>query len=234
MGSRMLLPSVEYFSARREPGALGELTGHGGAKSLAESRGLQELKRRIISARDRDLLATRKPGESGPFSRIQRFWHRLDKGGQVIDILPVDDDPGSGEEVVLREPKVMPEDITSLAMARRLAPTRPDIPHMVPLDRLSSGQMAIFSLAGPLVFRDQPASVVVIDEPEQHLHVQWQGLLLEALRELSPSTLFIVATHSEDILDSVLSDECFLLVDGRDPQALQHEGFLRADASARV
>ena len=125
--------SVEYFSARREPEALGELPDHRGAKSLGETKRIRELKRRLISARYRDLLAARKPGESGPFARIQRFWERLNSDGRVLDVLPVDNDPGSGEEVVLREPKVIPEDITSLAMARRLAPSHPDIPRMVPL-----------------------------------------------------------------------------------------------------
>jgi hypothetical protein len=216
--------SIEYFSARREPEALGEIRDPRGTKALSETKRIQELKRRLISARYRDLMAAREPGESGPFARIQRFWERLNSDGRVLDILPVDNDPGSGEEVVLREPKVIPEDITSLAMARRLAPTRPDIPRMVPLDRLSSGQLAIFAFAGPLVFRDQPADIVLIDEPEQHLHVQWQRFLLDALRELSPSTLFIVATHSEEILDSVLSYERFILVDDSDPRARQHQG----------
>ena len=195
---------------------------------------LRELKRRLISARYRDLLAARKPGESGPFARIQRFWERLNSDGRVLDVLPVDNDPGSGEEVVLREPKVIPEDVTSLAMARRLAPSRPDIPRMVPLDRLSSGQLAIFAFAGPIVFRDQPADIVLIDEPEQHLHVQWQRFLLDALRELSPSTLFIVATHSEEILDSVLSYERFILVDDSDPRAREDGATPVAEESAQA
>ena len=226
--------SVEYFSARREPEALGELPDHRGAKSLAETKRIPELKRRLISARYRDLLAARKSGESGPFARIQRFWARLNSDDRVLDVLPVDNDPGSGEEVVLREPKVIPEDITSLAMARRLAPSRPDIPRMVPLDRLSSGQLAIFAFAGPIVFRDQPADIVLIDEPEQHLHVQWQRFLLDALRELSPSTLFIVATHSEEILDSVLSYERFILVDDSDPRAGKEDAAHGAAESAQA
>ena len=64
--------------------------------------------------------------------------------------------------------------------------------------------------------------------------MQWQRFLLDALRELSPSTLFIVATHSEEILDSVLSDERFILVDDSDPRAPQHEGPNDAAESAQV
>lgn len=212
-------PSVEYFSARREPEALGFSSDARAPEQLVEAQRIQELKRRLRSAFIRDWRAGRHPGTSAPFARIQRFWERLNGPGQVLDVVPVDNDPGSGEEVVLRDPKPIPDDVTSLAMARRLAPSRGDIPHMVPLDRLSSGQMGLFAFAGPIVFRDAPPDIVLIDEPEQHMHVQWQRHVLDALRELSPSTLFIVATHSEEILGSVLSYERFILVEERDPRA---------------
>jgi hypothetical protein len=212
-------PSIEYFSARREPEALGETPDAKPTSTILGSQRIAELKRRLRSAFIRDWRAGRAPGASAPFARIQRFWERLNGGGQVLDVVPVDNDPGSGEEVVLRDPRPIPDDITSLAMARRLASSRPDIPRMVPLDRLSSGQMGIFAFAGPIVFRDRPPDVVLIDEPEQHLHVQWQRHILGALRELTPSTLFIVATQSEEILGSVLSYERFILVEDKDPRA---------------
>ena len=132
----------------------------------------------------------------------------------------VSNDPGSGAEVVLRDAtKPIPDDVTSLAMARELAPVRPDIPRIVPLDRLSSGQVALFAFASPLVFRDAPADIVLIDEPEQHLHAPWHRKLLPALRELSPTTQFFVATHSEEILRSAASHERFVLAGDDDPRA---------------
>lgn len=227
--------SVEYFSARREPEALGEVVDPRGARSDVESHRLRELKRRLISAYYRDLRARARRGGpipekpangepqvfsgEGPFARLQLLWERFNGGGQTLDVIPVNNDPGSGDEVVLRDERPIPEDVTSLEMARRLAPTRSDIPHMVPLDRLSSGQVALFAFAGPLMFRDAPADIVLIDEPEQHFHLQWQRFLLAALRELSPTTQFIVATHSEAILDSALSYEQFILVEDEDPRA---------------
>jgi len=225
---------VEYFSARREPEGFGEVVDPRGERSDVEAHRLRELKRRLISAYYRDLRArarrARPPSEKpangdprssdeGPFARLQRLWERFTGGGQTLDVVPLNNDPGSGDEVVLRDDRPIPEDVTSLEMARRLAPTRSDIPRMVPLDRLSSGQVALFAFAGPLVFRDASADVVLIDEPEQHLHIQWQRLLLPALRELSPTTQFIVATHSEAILDSALSYERFVLVEDEDPRA---------------
>ena len=137
----------------------------------------------------------------------------------LLDVIPVSNDPGSGDEVVMRRGGELPPDVTSLAMARNLAKDRIDIPTLVPLDRLSSGQVILFAFAGPLIFRDQSADVVLIDEPEQHLHPSWQRLLIDALRELSPESQFIVATHSLEILDSVCSSERHLLLAEDDPRA---------------
>jgi hypothetical protein len=220
-GHPVVWPSIEYFSSRREPVSLGVTPDMTGAGSSSEADRLRELKRRLVSVYYRSLRAARQSGPSsdGPIKRLQRFWERFDGEGRTLDVIPVDNNPGSGDEVILRDARPIPEDITSLAMARRLSPTRPDIPPMVPLDRLSSGQMELFALAGPIIFRDQPPDIVLIDEPEHHMHVQWQRHLVSALRELSPGTQFIIATHSEEILDAALSYERFILVDDDDPRA---------------
>jgi energy-coupling factor transporter ATP-binding protein EcfA2 len=214
--------AVEYFSSRREPEALGETPEVTGPPSHAEAHRVRELKRRLVSAYYRGLRSKLEgsPAQSSPFTRLQRFWRSFAGSDEVLDVIPVANDPGSGDEVVLRDAGTpIPQDVTSLVMARELSPSRSDVPRMVPLDRLSSGQVALFALAGPLVFRDAPADIVLIDEPEQHLHVQWQRQLLPALRDLSPSTQFLVATHSEEILDSALSYERFVLVEESDPRA---------------
>lgn len=212
-----LFPVVEYFSAarplRRLPGIDGE-SDH----RLLESNRLHELEQRLISTYYRG-LRNKTPDKPGLFARLQAMWQRFDAQGRRIEVIPRDNNPGSGDIVVLCSGAPIPEDVTSLAMARNLAPTRSDIPSMVPLDALSSGQAALFAFAGPLIFRDKPVEVVLIDEPEQHLHLQWHRLLLPALRELCPDAQFIVATHSEEILDSVLSYERFILVESDDPRA---------------
>ncbi len=216
-------PSVEYFSARREPESLGATPSPQGARSNAEARRLIELKRRLISTYYRSLRNTRQGAAldpSTPFARLQRFWARFSRTAQTLDVIPVSNNPGSGDEVVLRTAELpLPADVTSLEQARQLASARSDIPRMVPLDRLSSGEIALFAFAGPLVFRDRPADFVLIDEPEQHLHARWQQLLLPALRELSPTSQFFVATHSAEILEAALSYERFILVPDSDPRA---------------
>lgn len=211
---------VQYFSARREPESLGETPDPRGARSVREARRVVELKKRLVNIYYRSLRAGQggKMSEDSPFMRLQRFVQRFLGEDQILDVLPVSNDPSADSEVILRSGE-LPVDVTSLAMARSAAVGRADIPRIVPIDRLSSGQVALFAFAGPLIFRDAPVDVVLIDEPEQHMHVQWQRHIIGALRELSPESLFVVATHSLDVLDSALSYERILLLRDDDPRA---------------
>lgn len=67
---------------------------------------------------------------------------------------------------------------------------------------LSSGEMQIIVLITHLVFCEhrKESSVFVIDEPELSLHLSWQEKFVDAILEASPSTQFILATHSPAII----------------------------------
>jgi len=80
-------------------------------------------------------------------------------------------------------------------------------------DGLSSGQKEIISTLFLIWYhtRNSP-SVVFIDEPEMHLNSQWHRSFVKQLMRLSPQNQYILATHSEDIMDSVPEDRRLLLV----------------------
>ncbi len=173
-----------------------------------------ELKRWLVALRNRALTKRQSPDASSPFARLQRFWQAFTGDPRVFDVIELGGDGADAPdpEVVLRDAEQsIPDDVISLAQARVLAPSRSDVPSMVPLDRLSSGQMALLTLAGSLLFRDRPLDVLLIDEPEQHLHAGWHAHIVDALRRLSPTTQIIVATHSADVLSAALSVERFIL-----------------------
>jgi predicted ATPase len=219
---------AEYFSSRRHTEDQGNPQNQNPPQIIPPGiTRISELKRQVISTYYR-MLRNGGKKSNGPFDKLQKVWRLFHGNDQELDVIPVDNNPGSGDEVVIRDPKPIPSDITSLAQARELAPTRDDIPSMVPLDRLSAGQLALLSFAGPLVFRDKPVDFVLIDEPEQHLHVQWQRFLIPALQELAPQAQFFVATHSEEILNSVLSYERFILVTDEDPRSKASDAELGA------
>jgi len=62
----------------------------------------------------------------------------------------------------------------------------------------------------------RPASVLLIDEPDAHLHVILQDAIYGELRSVAmeKKSQLIIATHSEVIIDSVEPRELFVLFDG--------------------
>lgn len=79
-------------------------------------------------------------------------------------------------------------------------------------DGLSSGQKEIISTLFLIWYhtKNRP-SVVFIDEPELHLNAQWHRGFVKNLIGLAPQNQYIIATHSEDVMDSVSEDRRALL-----------------------
>jgi len=79
-------------------------------------------------------------------------------------------------------------------------------------DGLSSGQKEIISTLFLIwrYTRTRPG-IVLIDEPELYLNVEWHWNFVQKLHELAPENQYILATHSEDVFASVPSDRRLLL-----------------------
>ena len=71
------------------------------------------------------------------------------------------------------------------------------------LASLSSGEQQELVLAYGLLFREDPGTLILLDEPELSLHVTWQTDLIPDLLRISElSDLeFLVATHSPQIIN---------------------------------
>ena len=84
-------------------------------------------------------------------------------------------------------------------------------------DGLSSGQKEIISTLFLIWYhtKNRP-SVVFIDEPELHLNAQWHRSFINRLMGLAPQNQYIIATHSEDVMDSVSEDRRILLLDNEE------------------
>jgi len=79
-------------------------------------------------------------------------------------------------------------------------------------DSLSSGQKEIIQMLF-LIWQETEnlSRLVLIDEPELHLNVNWHRNFIRMLFELSPQNPYIFATHSEDIMSSVEEDRRIVL-----------------------
>jgi ABC-type lipoprotein export system ATPase subunit len=79
----------------------------------------------------------------------------------------------------------------------------------IALGTLSSGQKQLLMIFLSALMADNKP--ILIDEPEISMHVNWQSGLVDAIRQLSPSTQIILATHSPEIAASVDDDKLFRL-----------------------
>ncbi|MEC4851793.1 MAG: AAA family ATPase, partial [Jaaginema sp. PMC 1079.18] len=79
----------------------------------------------------------------------------------------------------------------SLTNSKQLLPTE-----------LSSGEQHELVLLYELLFKVEPNSLVLIDEPELSLHVGWQVQFLKDLQEIVKlaNLDILMATHSPDII----------------------------------
>jgi predicted ATPase len=67
---------------------------------------------------------------------------------------------------------------------------------------LSSGEQQMLVLAYEVIFRTEPKTLILIDEPELSLHVLWQSTLVDDLTEMGAigDLSFILATHSPTLI----------------------------------
>lgn len=81
------------------------------------------------------------------------------------------------------------------------------------LDSVSGGISALIDLAWQIhtFSQGEPNFVVVIDEPENHLHPAMQRSLLPSFLNAFPETQFIVATHNPFIVTSVRDSNVYVL-----------------------
>ena len=72
----------------------------------------------------------------------------------------------------------------------------------IPILNLSSGEQQELVLLYELLFRVEPNSLILIDEPELSLHVMWQRRFLEDIGEIIAEREFdvLIATHSPQII----------------------------------
>ena len=83
---------------------------------------------------------------------------------------------------------------------------------VVDIDQLSSGEREVIAFFTYLATKAMNVSIIIIDEPELHLHDKWQSILLYAIHKLFPNVQLFLATHSETIHQSVSESELFELV----------------------
>jgi len=82
---------------------------------------------------------------------------------------------------------------------------------VIPYEKLSSGEKQLIILLTESLLQKQRPHVFLADEPELSLHIQWQRMVIPAIRQLNPNAQVIAATHSPEVAskyrDSIIDME---------------------------
>lgn len=78
---------------------------------------------------------------------------------------------------------------------------------------LSSGEKQLLIILFKVFLQEEKPFILLMDEPEVSLHVDWQHQLIGAIRELNPNCQLIIATHSPSIFGDGWADKISFMED---------------------
>lgn len=204
---RLLLAElpVQWFSSWRQPYLSGPIKPMSEIPDFApgEAGRLWLVKQRIVDERTRAAFRGEPGRDVGWLEALSRAWSALrgEDGSSLVVGGDKSDADCSHFDLYLQ----------------RTDPTLGAIP-VCPIDQLSSGELEWLALVGTLITINFDG-IVLIDEPELHLHPEWQARLLPGLRSVVPDSQLILATHADSPWDQAYSFERVLLVPPDDPRA---------------
>jgi hypothetical protein len=194
--------ACEYISARRLPALVGPIQDEtrGRSPAITEANRLWTFKERLRKQQGRRVAGYRgkEPLDAVWLDKLNAYWRGFR-------------DDGSTFAMTLVQPDNLDANDWDLFLYHGEE-------RICPIDALSSGEQEILAMAVPFI-TEPFDGLLLIDEPELHLHPQWQGRVLRALRALVPTSQVVVATHADDPWDDARSWERRLLVDASDPRA---------------
>jgi predicted ATP-binding protein involved in virulence len=139
---------------------------------------------------------------------------QLQAGGQKD--MPLDfEDPLSAFKTAFRQllpgKSLAPIDERTQTLQYRLD----DSTDNLPLDSLSSGEREVVTIVFDFLLRDPQDSIIIIDEPELHLHPELSYRLIRTLRGVGQRNQFILSTHSPDIISASLDNSVIFVSPSR-------------------
>jgi predicted ATP-dependent endonuclease of OLD family len=78
-------------------------------------------------------------------------------------------------------------------------------------NQLSSGEKQLLLILLTVLNQDEKPSILIMDEPEISLHIDWQYELINVLRELNPNCQLIIVTHSVGLFSKGWMNKIFFM-----------------------
>lgn len=84
---------------------------------------------------------------------------------------------------------------------------------VIPLYKLSSGEKQLLLILMRVFLMEEQPYVLLMDEPEISLHIEWQYKLFEEIRRLNPNCQIITSTHSPSLFGDGWGDKLVFVED---------------------
>lgn len=84
---------------------------------------------------------------------------------------------------------------------------------VIEMERLSAGEKQILLLLFTLFLMEDRSTVLLLDEPEISLHIEWQDRLISLMHDLNPNCQIIMTTHSPNIFADGWEDKLVFISD---------------------
>lgn len=84
---------------------------------------------------------------------------------------------------------------------------------VIPLYKLSSGEKQLLLILMRVFLMEEQPYVLLMDEPEISLHIEWQYKLFEEIRCLNPNCQIITSTHSPSLFGDGWGDKLVFVED---------------------
>ena len=138
--------------------------------------------------------------------QLQRRYldYQVNIGNRIIELLSSGDPEGQLKAAEVSYPKRRFQDLADELFAetgKRIIRTKNEIlfeqegDELLPY-KLSSGEKQLLVILLTVLVQDKQPCVLLMDEPEVSLHIEWQQRIIEIIREMNPNAPLLLTTHS--------------------------------------
>ena len=142
--------------------------------------------------------------------QLQRRYldYQVNIGNRIIELLSSGDPDGQIRAAEVSYPKRRFQDLTDELFAdtgKKIIRSKNEImfaqdgDELLPY-KLSSGEKQLLVILLTVLVQDKQPCVLLMDEPEVSLHVEWQQRIIEIIREMNPNAQLILTTHSPAVV----------------------------------
>ena len=142
--------------------------------------------------------------------QLQRKYldYQVNIGNRIIDVLQSGEPDAAVRAQAISEPNTRFQDIIDdlfTETGKKIVRTENEIRFtqvgetLFPYN-LSSGEKQILAILLTVLVEDNLPYVLLMDEPEVSLHVEWQKRLIDLIMELNPNVQVILTTHSPAVI----------------------------------